>query len=99
MWKLTGVEIGGMEGNVGDTPFSTRRLERMQKSLRFVDGHHSPGRADHFCKIKRSVARAAANIQHRLTRTNSGGTPRVKGAFPPNSMLQAEAFDFFIMRA
>lgn len=87
-----------MCGDVADTALATGRTERAQETVGLVDGHDAAGRADQFGNIERSVARPAPDIQHGLTRADPGGPPGVKRTLPPCAVLQAEAFDFFIVR-
>jgi hypothetical protein len=66
---------------------------------RSVDGHDAAAWTDELRDIQCGEARAAANVEDRLTRRKAGSSPRSRGVRSPKDVLETKASGFVVARS
>jgi len=84
--------------NLGKRARSAGLLRHFQKPRRPLDSEHFSFDADDLGQVHRRISRPRADVDDARTGGNSGAPPAIGGDRTPDTMLQTEPGDFFIVR-
>jgi len=93
------IEVRLDDGDVVESARATSPVQCVEKAPRAIDGDDASFRTNDLREIECRVARAAADVDQRLANGEAGALPRRQCARSPDTVLQPESLDLFVVRS